>query len=98
MISRRALAPLSNASGSNPDPLGSSAAAEAWDSDLASVIWSGGGGVEDEEEEKKGGNRKKLSAYARSDSVDSDAPAAAIAAHEYNFEAAIGKISEFFFI
>lgn len=58
MISRRALAPLSNDSGSNPDLLGSSGAGG---SELVSEDWFGGDGALGGEEEKKG-NRKEESA------------------------------------
>lgn len=55
MISRRALAALSNDSGSKPDLLGSSAG--GGESDFLSDDWSVRGGLEGEEEKK--GKRKK---------------------------------------
>ncbi|POO02516.1 hypothetical protein TorRG33x02_015000 [Trema orientale] len=91
LISRRALAPLSNDSGSNPEPLGSSAPA-ASESDLGLADWSDEEGVEEVEvEEEKKGKRKEESAYAPSERVDNDATAAAIATHDENFEAAMGE-------
>lgn len=89
MISRRALAPLSNDSGSNPDPLGSSAPA-ASESDLRLAVCSD----EEEEEDEKNGMRKEESAYAPSERVDNDATAAAIATQDEIFEAAMAKILE----
>lgn len=56
MISRRALAALSNDSGSKPDLLGSSAG--GGESDFLSDDWSVGGGELEGEEEKKGKRKK----------------------------------------
>ena len=87
MISRRALAPLSNDSGSKPDLLGSSGGGA---SDLVSEAGSGGEGELEGEEEKKG-KRKEESAYARSESVDTEATAAATATQEVNLAAAMAS-------
>lgn len=90
MISWRALAPLSKSSGSNPDPIGSSADAALRGSDLASLLWFSGGGEGDDEEGKKR-DRNRLSACARLDAADNDATAAATATHDDSFDAAIGQ-------
>lgn len=86
LISRRALAPRSKDSGSNPDPFRSSGSAALVDSDGSagdSDVGGGGG-----EEEKKG-KRNRESAWARLCDVDIDVKAAAaIAAAEHNLEAA----------
>ena len=86
MISRRALAPLSRASGSNPAPLGSSgsAFASAFAFDDCSVCESEG--IEEEYEEKEG-NRNGESAYALFWSVEAAAAAAANATQDDNLEA-----------
>ena len=84
MISRRALAPLSRASGSNPAPLGSSGSAFAFDD--CSVCESEG--IEEEYEEKEG-NRNGESAYALFWSVEAAAAAAANATQDDNLEAAM---------
>ena len=86
MISRRALAPLSSDSGSNPDLLGSSGGGC---SVLESEAGSDGEG-ELEGEEEKNGKRKEESAWAaRSESEDMEATAAATAAQVVNLAAAM---------
>lgn len=85
LISRRALAPLSRASGSNPAPLGSSGSGFAFDDCSACETE----GVEEEDEEN-GGNRNGESAYARFWSVEAEAAAAAAnATQDDNLEAAM---------
>lgn len=96
LISLRALAPLSNDSGSKP-PFDTSPS--DFDSGLEVVSFScaASEGVEDEEE-KKGENRKGPSAYApleKVEKVEKEAAAAAIAANEDNFDAAIDGDSNY---
>lgn len=87
LISRRALAPLSRDSGSNPEELTLGSSASDLSSDFSTEDWEVWGG-----DEEKGENRNGPSAYAPLEALEKKATAAAIATHEDSLEAAIADL------